>query len=420
MLDSLHYRLFMHEVLKNQYRDRSQLDAIARRRLYKIVNHAAHIPFWQDRFQKAHIDLATFTSTDLPKLPVISKEDFWGKPLEQYTDAHLLPTSYYEDTSGSTGQPFRFYHDKRYEALSPAVQERHYRSVGLGKRYPVIFLRSVERRAFARSNFAFFFIRNTNTMTERLADLRQLLSGYPKGVILHGMSSWFVRLAELCQETGTVLPIRGLLGIGEDLPQRDKELIKKVFNVEVRLGYGMSEMGNLAFSCEFHRRHLSEDWIYPEITDEYGAPLPPGTEGRVVLTSFFNRTMPLIRYNTGDLGVISEEYCPCGRTPRTISINGRQAHVLRLPNNKRISIVEFCALLDSFESALKKYQIVWHGGYTFTLRVIVGDTFGENRVKIENRLAEFIDPQVNLTWEKVDSIPPAPSGKARYFVNAAQ
>jgi phenylacetate-CoA ligase len=60
--------------------------------------------------------------------------------------------------------------------------------------------------------------------------------------------------------------------------------------------------------------HVHEDYCYPEVLDEAGAPVAPGGRGELVFTSLYRKAMPLIRYRTRDVVQVADRKCPCGRT----------------------------------------------------------------------------------------------------------
>jgi phenylacetate-CoA ligase len=69
--------------------------------------------------------------------------------------------------------------------------------------------------------------------------------------------------------------------------------------------------------------HLPDDKIVEIAEPETGRQLLPGETGEIVATTF-SKTYPLIRFGTGDLSVLTDEPCPCGRTsPRLVRILGR-------------------------------------------------------------------------------------------------
>ncbi|HEY7330601.1 MAG TPA: AMP-binding protein [Gemmataceae bacterium] len=79
---------------------------------------------------------------------------------------------------------------------------------------------------------------------------------------------------------------------------------------------GMTETGPLGIECCEHPGglHLLETECIVEVIDPVSTlPVPTGTEGELVLTTFDRPGSPLIRYRTGDVVRIDPSPCPCGR-----------------------------------------------------------------------------------------------------------
>jgi phenylacetate-CoA ligase len=69
--------------------------------------------------------------------------------------------------------------------------------------------------------------------------------------------------------------------------------------------------------------HIPDDKIVEIVDPETGKQLGPGKIGEIVATTF-NKIYPLIRFGTGDLSILTETPCSCGRTsPRLLKILGR-------------------------------------------------------------------------------------------------
>lgn len=71
--------------------------------------------------------------------------------------------------------------------------------------------------------------------------------------------------------------------------------------------------------------------------------------GEIVLSSLRRWAMPLIRYNTGDLGQLIWEDCPCGSKLSRIKVFGRKDNFIILPKNNTIGE---SLSIHSFEEAL--------------------------------------------------------------------
>ena len=98
--------------------------------------------------------------------------------------------------------------------------------------------------------------------------------------------------------------------------------------------YVATETGFLAAECRHHHgMHLFEDLIIVEVVDADNRPVPPGIDGgKLLITTLFNRTQPLIRYELSDSLRLAAEPCPDGRPFRLIEdVQGRAEDILRFP-----------------------------------------------------------------------------------------
>jgi phenylacetate-CoA ligase len=85
--------------------------------------------------------------------------------------------------------------------------------------------------------------------------------------------------------------------------------------------------------CEAHAGlHLREDYNDVEVVDAHDNPVPEGTTGAALLvTSWLNPTLPIIRYRLDDQAAITSEPCRCGRASRRIlNLTGRVEDTVRL------------------------------------------------------------------------------------------
>ena len=101
--------------------------------------------------------------------------------------------------------------------------------------------------------------------------------------------------------------LKGCISGSDMLFDETREVISKVFGgIPVVSRYsneengviGQDEGNNNVFT-------INEAGYIVEICDDVGRRLPEGTLGRIVVTDLFNYAMPMIRYDTGDMGAIS-------------------------------------------------------------------------------------------------------------------
>jgi phenylacetate-CoA ligase len=76
--------------------------------------------------------------------------------------------------------------------------------------------------------------------------------------------------------------------------------------------------------------HVADDHFLPEIVDpETGAVRPAGVQGELVLSTLTKRALPMVRYRTGDVTMLTTEPCRCGRTTARIGrLKGRSDDML--------------------------------------------------------------------------------------------
>ena len=111
---------------------------------------------------------------------------------------------------------------------------------------------------------------------------------------------------------------------GEPLLIWERQVIEARFGAFVHDSYGLSECV-VGVECRVRNGfHFWEDAVGIEIVDpETKKTLEHGQVGEIVVTSFMQEHVPIIRYRTGDLGYIVPEPCPCGRQLPKLKLKGR-------------------------------------------------------------------------------------------------
>lgn len=109
----------------------------------------------------------------------------------------------------------------------------------------------------------------------------------------------------------------GIFG-AEAWTEEMRKQIEDLLDIKAYDIYGLSEIAGpgVAFECsEQTGMHVNEDMFYPEIINpETGEQLPDGEYGELVFTCIGKEALPLLRYRTRDVSMITREKCSCGRT----------------------------------------------------------------------------------------------------------
>ncbi len=168
---------------------------------------------------------------------------------------------------------------------------------------------------------------NAELQAQVLRDLR--VDGYV------GTPSFLMTVLEKAAEMG-ILPGDGLalkvaLVAAEMLPEALRSRFREEFGVQVRQCYGTADVGSLGYECyEAAGMHVPDEIVLEMVDPATGGKVDPGQIGEVVVT-LPNPAYPLIRFATGDLSILTEAPCPCGRTsPRLVRIVGRVDQVTKV------------------------------------------------------------------------------------------
>jgi phenylacetate-CoA ligase len=147
-----------------------------------------------------------------------------------------------------------------------------------------------------------------------------------------GTPSFLMTVLTRAKEMGVGrLPFQVAQVGAEPLPESLRRQVEEEHGVLTRQGFGTADLGFVAYECpEKSGMHLVEDAIVQVCNPQTGEPLPHGQIGELVAT-VDNHTYPMIRFGTGDLTVIDDAPCPCGRTAaRMLGWRGRADEVTKV------------------------------------------------------------------------------------------
>jgi phenylacetate-CoA ligase len=209
--------------------------------------------------------------------------------------------------------------------------------------------------------------------------------------------------------------------------------IEQSLRVRAYDNYGLTEIlgPGVSFECEARvGLHVNEDHFIVEAIDPVTlAPVSDGTEGELVFTTITKEGFPLIRYRTGDLGVLTREPCPCGRTfARMSRVRGRIDDMINLgavkifPSQVEQAILNVKGLEPQYEIVVDREN----GVDRLAVRVEISESMpGMDEMKtleaIRARLAQEIESlagvPARVTLAEPRSIARQLEGKARRVVD---
>jgi len=163
----------------------------------------------------------------------------------------------------------------------------------------------------------------------------QLMKEY-QATVLATTPSYAALLAEESEKYGIAfgkdIRLKNIMLTGEGCSPAFRERLEKWWGCEVSFFYGSTECGVVGVECSKHRGyHVTEGHVKVEIVDPAtGRVLPYGKTGEIVVTTLLREGMPMVRYRTGDLGILQKSECACGITMDLLQLRGRMENMLHL------------------------------------------------------------------------------------------
>jgi phenylacetate-coenzyme A ligase PaaK-like adenylate-forming protein len=329
--------------------DAGRLAAERERRLRELLACAAdRSPFWRERL--AGRDLASFTESDLPSVPVLTRAEMMAEfdrvvtvpgltlaRVRQHLD-QLNGDGYLDDeyraivTSGYIGT--QAVHVYGWDAFVTFVMQGS-RWTGRRGEAPDAVL----AQAFATSTrhesgvfHAFSTFESGGPPSHGFAGtdpLDEIVDGLNNArPAVQALQAWPTLIWQLALEA-----MQGRLTIkpdwvsvaGEVCTRPVREAVRSAWGIEASEFWGCSE-GTYAFPCGVGEgMHVADDLVILEPADADGNVVPYGQPAeRLLLTNLYNLTQPLIRYDLADAVTMTDEPCPCGCAHRRITaVNGR-------------------------------------------------------------------------------------------------
>ncbi len=416
-------------LLKNQYKTYEELKKEQERKLQEIINFAyRNVPYYHSLFKTLQLHPSDIKNIEnLEKLPIITK-DIIKEHWEDFKPINLREIKYYNRaTGGSTGRPFQYRLDKFNRFLSWALIYRGWGYAGYELGDPMIFfggasLRIVNGQSISQKiqdvlrnirRISSFDISEKNLnryMMEINSFKPKYIYGYASS--LYFLSNWI----EKNWDKDVHSPI-GIFTTAEKLYPYMRKKIENVFDTEVFDNYGLNDGGVSAYECKEHQGlHIDMERAVMEIADKEGHQIENG-EGKIIATSLYNYSLPFIRYDTGDIGIITSEKCGCGRPYKLLKeIKGREQEMLITPEGKFIHGEYFTHIFWEIPY-VKEFQIVQEKIDKIVIKIVPDENFDE---KYLNKIKEIIrmrSKSWNIEFKIVDKINRTKAGKYKFVIN---
>lgn len=435
VLFPLHEKLKKHNTValrrkmeKSQWWSPEQLQAFQLARLKQLLSTVQqHVPYYRELFQRIGFKADQVSSlNDLTHLPFLTKTE-----IRAHTDALKSENAQNLarfNTGGSSGEPLIFYIGNERVSHDVAAKWRATRwwDVDIGDREIVVWGSPIElgaqdnvralRDKLFRTKLLPAFEMSEEKLDGFLSEIRntrpKMLFGYPSAL------SHFARHADSRGLRMDDLGIKVAFVTSERLYDEQREQIASTFGCRVANGYGGRDAGFIAHQCPHGSMHLTAEDIIVEIVDTQGLPVPAGESGEIVVTHLATSEFPFIRYRTGDIGVLADTPCTCGRgLPVLKEIQGRSTDFLIAQNGTVMHGLALIYILRDLPQ-VRAFKIIQESLELTRVLVVLEEKLNNDlNAKITHGFQARLGADVHIQVEQVSEIPAEKSGKFRYVVS---
>lgn len=406
--------------------DPKRIKADQNRRIYKLMKKAYNIPVYREKFEQSGTTPEDYRcAEDLVKFPTLTKPELrlWMQTeLEEHPE--ILNDVNVLSTSGSSGTPLKMLYTQKEQACSDANWARALKAAGYkpfrGKMYSFSTSHKGPRKKDRDSivqKFGFMrrkVVGEDHIVGDGIADLIADINDYKPDLICLRRNV-MVRMVAYAEEHSLSIHKPKLYApISEMVDNVTRKVLARALGPGLIDAYGVSEMGS--FIYEFPGvgyRYVANDIA---VANVYNDNDELADDGRIVVTSLYKQTYPLINYETLDLG---KSYVKDGIRYFT-DIEGRMNDLVKHEGGADSSALQLMRIANH-TVGLSQFRFIEETYHDMKIE-LVADPFNTSMSKeqIEDRFITEVTKlygdefRINIVW--LDELEPDKTGKQRCFV----
>ncbi len=356
----------------------------------------------------------TYAGKDITQCPVIDKsvikENYENILSKKYDRSKLHMMS----TSGSTGTPFEVLEnrEKRIRMLSEFIYFNEIIGQNVGDKFVFyrVWTEKNKKSKLGQIKQNLIPVDILKLDDNNLCKMIQQLRSDKKINSTLAYASTYNMMLKYMEDNNISggFNVKSMVSSSEILEEKTRSGLEERMGCKVIDRYSNQECGILAQSnLKSNRLMVNYASYYFEILKvDSDMPAETGEVGRVVITDLFNYSMPLIRYDTGD--VASLMYDENGK-PYIQNIGGRRVDIIYDTKGNPLTSHTWGVYMWKFDK-LKQYQFIQEGQKDYVLKVN-----GAKGIYTDNDFVDLIKnilgEDANVEIQHVDNIPVLSSGK---------
>lgn len=328
--------------------------------LRSLLHHAYYnIPWYAPKFRELGIRPdGEKPFEELKKLPILTKHEV----RENHSDfciPEAAKSSLSFSTSGTSGEPLSVYTSRNQWIVEQGIIWRQWKWAGYNFRDKIAIFRSYSPAPDEPSikidrlrNWTYFSVFRMDE--SHLDEYMQFLKRW-KPKFLRGYPSALKLVAEYALRYNHKIPsLKAAFSASEVVPEGLRKVLRDAFGIELFDHYGQAEITCMFHDCEEHHgMHVDWEYGYVELLST-----PKPNIYRIIATNLHNISMPLLRYDTGDLAVGEWDSCKCGRKSFILkAIQGRMDDYLLTLDGSKLATVNLYTYFSKLDN-VQRFQMM--------------------------------------------------------------
>lgn len=325
-------------------------------------------------------------------------------------------------TSGSTGTPFMVYQtqEKKHRNTADTIYFAGKAGYTIGDKllYLRLWNKSLKKKkvsAYAQN------IDQINIDDLNPIYIERLLKRLQKDKSSKSWLAYPSGLEKICDYLDSInskplnCNINSIIGMSENLSNHVRSKMWYYFNAPMVSRYSNFENGIIAQQAT-DSDYFEINWasyILEILNFEDNTSAKTGELGRIVITDLYNHATPMIRYDTGDVGAITN--IDNHSFPVLKTVEGRKADILFNTKGGMISPFKFMGILPQYPE-IEQVQFIQTNKTSYTIKLNVKEEFLQE-IKLVTLFESIVGANGEIKVEYVDEIPLLSSKKRKITRN---
>jgi phenylacetate-CoA ligase len=404
--------IYRDEAEANQWLSQEDLITLQWKKLQLLLRHAYDtVPYYKDIFNEYGLTPDNITCADeFARLPILEKSTIQSNQDRMTSSRFTRKSLIRSGTGGSTGESMQFFYDRNSYEKRIATAMRGDKWAGwrlCGPEFylwgaavlPTSYISGIKKKL----HDSLLNRKTVNSFNMNPKDIPIIVKEYnnQRPTVVIGYANALYEFANFVEAHKLALhKPDGVISSAEILYDFQREKIEKIFGCKVFNRYGCREVMMIAAECNHHDGlHVASDNVYVEIVKD-GRLCEQGETGEIILTDLHNYGMPFIRYKVGDIGLINNNLCNCGRGLPLMEITmGRTLDIIRTPSGTLIPGEFFVYIFKDF-SEIISWQVVQTHSDILNVKIKTRkDLTLDKESIIKDVVFRIVGPEIGIDWE---------------------